>query len=151
MNKQHHELAHKIYDAFNRGDWDALDDCFTDGFVDHEVPPEMGTGLAGVKAYVGMFRAGFPDLKFELVDLISEGERAACHTRVTGTHKGEFMGIAPTGKKIDVGGVDFVRIRNGKTAEHWGYSSEMKLMEQLGAVPIPEQRGTIELPTETRT
>ena len=97
-----------------------------------------------------MFREAFPDLKFELVDMVSEGDRAACHIRITGTHKGDFMGMAPTGKKIDVGGVDFVRIRDGRTAEHWGYSADLVMMEQLGAATIPEQRN-IELPSEART
>lgn len=148
MNEEHHKLAGNIYGAFNRRDFDALDQYFTEDFVEHEIPPGYPSGLAGTKVYLQEFIAAFPDLSFEVVDMISEDDRAACHSRVTGTHQGEFNGIPATGKAIEVGGVDYVRIRDGKIAEHWGYTAEMAMMMQLGVVPVPEQR-TVELPTET--
>ncbi len=150
MTSAHRELADSIYRAFNRGDLDSLDRYFTVDVVDHEVPPGLPTGIPGVKALVSMYRSAFPDLRFEMLDMISEGDRAACLMRITGTNTGEFMGQPPTGRAVDVGGIDYVRVRDGKVCEHWGYTAEMAMMEQLGlGATAPEQRAPIELPRET--
>ena len=59
----------------------------------------------------------------------------------SGTHQGEFMGLPPTGKRIEVDAIDIVRIRNGQLAEHWGVFDAMLMMQQLGAIPeTPGQR-----------
>jgi predicted ester cyclase len=64
------------------------------------------------------------------------GDKAVVRVRITGTHEGEFMGVPPTGKRIDVQGIDIVRFGDdGKAVEHWGVTDAMTMMQQLGAVP----------------
>jgi predicted ester cyclase len=83
-----------------------------------------------------MYRAGFPDLRFEPEQFFVDGDRVAVYFRVTGTQSGEFMGIPPTGKSIDIHGVDIVRFGDdGVGREHWGVFDAMGMMQQLGVVP----------------
>jgi predicted ester cyclase len=145
MTKEHRALAEKVYDIFNRGATDELDGMFAGDFVEHqELPGQDGTGIAVVKAWMTMWRAAFPDARFEILDTVSEGSTLCVRFRATGTHRGDFMGMAPTGRRFEVEGYDWVRMTpDGKVAEHWGTAEDMKMMTQLGA--IPEQAGPIDV------
>ena len=82
-----------------------------------------------------MFRSAFPDFRMEPHVIIAEGDLACVRSTTTGTHEGEFMGIPPTGKKIEALGFDLVRVRDGQAVEHWGLLDAMTMMQQLGAIP----------------
>ena len=82
-----------------------------------------------------MFRAGFPDLRATVEDAFEQGERVAARVRDRGTHQGEFMGVQPTGRPIDIETIDIVRIVDGKCVEHWGVTDNLALMQQIGAIP----------------
>lgn len=86
-----------------------------------------------------MFRAAFPDLQFQINDLVAKGDKVWAYITIRGTHKGQFMDMAPTGKTIEVKGFDIVRLANGKAVEHWGLTDSMTMMMQLGAIPMPGQ------------
>ena len=103
--------------------------------VDHEAPEDFPKGIAGVEAFVQMFRAGFPDLRATVEDAFEQGERVAARVRYRGTHQGEFMGVQPTGRPIDIETIDIVRIVDGKCVEHWGVTDNLALMQQIGAIP----------------
>ena len=78
----------------------------------------------------------FPDLCLTVEDLIASGDRAVARVRVTGTHKGEFMGVLPTGTRVEMQLVDIDRFDGaGRLCEHWGVADTLSLMQQLGAVP----------------
>ncbi|MCC9075549.1 ester cyclase [Litorilinea aerophila] len=81
------------------------------------------------------FFAAFPDVHFETLDTVAEGDRIAMRYRVTGTHAGEFQGIPATGRAIDVQGITILHFRNGKVAERWQQLDLMSLLQQLGVVP----------------
>jgi steroid delta-isomerase-like uncharacterized protein len=126
----------QFYDAFNRHEVDGFDDLVADNVVDHEVPEDFPAGLEGIKQYLSMFMAAFPDIRFEPLEVIVEGNWASARGRSTGTHKGEFLGIPATGRSFDVEFSDWVRFDdNGRAVEHWGYSDNLKLMQQLGVIP----------------
>ena len=76
----------------------------------------------------------FPDLHHEIVDIIAEGDKVAVRLNVTGTHKGEFQGILPTGKKLSLDEMGFIAIVDGKITEGWISADTMRLMQQLGAL-----------------
>lgn len=82
-----------------------------------------------------MFRDGFPDLRATVEDALEEGDRVAARVRFIGTHEGEFMGVPPSGNKVDIEMIDIVRIVDGKASEHWGVTDHMALMQQIGAIP----------------
>jgi steroid delta-isomerase-like uncharacterized protein len=93
------------------------------------------SGPEGIKRLVAMFRAAFPDLKISAEDMIADGDKVAVRSVMRGTHKGEFMGVPATGKRVEVSGIDIVRFEGGKAVEHWGITDNMSMMQQLGAMP----------------
>ena len=83
-----------------------------------------------------MMKAGFPDLRFDAEDVLQSGDKAVARVRVTGTNKGDFMGIPASGKSIDIQAIDIVRFGADRLArEHWGVMDIMAMMQQIGAVP----------------
>jgi steroid delta-isomerase-like uncharacterized protein len=86
-------------------------------------------------------REAFPDLRTAEVDSVSEGEKRAFRWLMSGTHEGEFMGVAPTGKRVEAMGMDIVRVADAEILEHWGEFDVMGLLRQLGIVRPPEQIG----------
>jgi steroid delta-isomerase-like uncharacterized protein len=84
----------------------------------------------------------FPDLHHNIVDMVAEGDKVAVRLNVTGTHKGEFQGIPPTGKKLSLNEMGFITIIDGKITEGWISADTMKLMQQIGALPPPSPANT---------
>ena len=82
-----------------------------------------------------MFLSAFPDLHATIDVLVAEGGLVAGRMTTTGTHKGDFLGIAATGKQVKFSEIHIVRIANGKATEHWGNSDDMGMMQQLGVIP----------------
>jgi predicted ester cyclase len=80
-------------------------------------------------------RSAFPDLKLTPEAIYTDGDTVIARVRVTGTHNGEYFGIPPTGKGIDVAVIDITRVEGGKAVERWGIVDGFKLMQQLGQVP----------------
>jgi steroid delta-isomerase-like uncharacterized protein len=129
-------LARRFYEeVLNKGDLDALDDLVADDLVEHQEMPGMPPGKEGVYAFVTTFRTAFPDLRAEIQGMVAEGDEVWVHAVMTGTHTGEFLGIAPTGKAFNVVAFDRVRVRDGKAVEHWGASDDLGMMTQLGVIP----------------
>jgi predicted ester cyclase len=83
-----------------------------------------------------MMIAGFPDWRFDAEDILTSGDKIIARSSVTGTNKGEFMGMPATGKSINIQAIDIVRFGNdGLAVEHWGVMDMMSMMQQLGVVP----------------
>ena len=127
-------------EVFNQGNLNLVDELVAPDFVEHEeLPPGFPPGREAVKAFSTTFRGAFPDLKVTIDDLIAEGDKVVIRGTWSGTHQGELMGIAPTGKSVSFGVIDTVRIAGGKLVEHWGQMDTMRMMQQLGVIPAPEQ------------
>jgi steroid delta-isomerase-like uncharacterized protein len=125
--------------GFNQGDLSVVDEtCAVDG-VDHQEP--QGTDYRQhLKAVIGEMRAAFPDLHFEIHQMMSEGDTAAFRSTMTGTHQGAFRGAPPSGKKISVAHMHFVRFdENGQSRDLWHVWDMLGMLRQLGAVPVPQR------------
>jgi steroid delta-isomerase-like uncharacterized protein len=134
--EQNKALMRRFYDeVVNRGNLNMIDELVSPDFVDHEAFPGLPAGREGVKQFFSMLRAAFPDLRMNVDDLIAEGDKAVARGTMTGTHQGEFAGIAATGKTVSVPTIDIARFAHGKLAEHWGVTDTMSMAEQLGALP----------------
>ena len=134
--EQNKALARRVIEEmFNAGNLEVADELLAPDYVDHDPSlPEDVHGPEGFKQYVGMYRAAFPDLHVQIEDQLAEGDRVATRWTGTGTHDGELAGIAPTGKRVTVPGMEIVRIANGRLVEGWeGYDSGT-LMRQLGVM-----------------
>lgn len=122
-------------DVMNGHDVDAADTLITIDRPDHDstFPPELTTGREGFKKLLGMLIAAFPDLRFTTQFMIAEVDMVAAFTTVEGTHRGEFMGVPPTGKSFSVKNADVCRFTDdGLICEHWGIVDLSSMMRQLG-------------------
>ena len=129
-------------EVVNRGNISLVDELVAPDFVEHEeLPPGITPGREAIKQLPAIFRSAFPDFKVTIDDLIAEGDKVVVRTTWSGTHKGEFMGLAATGKGVSFGVIDIIRIAGGKFVEHWGQMDNMGMMQQLGVVPAPEAGG----------
>jgi predicted ester cyclase len=117
----------------------AVDSYFAIDYVDHAPLPEQAPGSAGYKEALATIRSAFPDLHFILEDILCEGDKVALHYTMQGTHRGQFMGIPPTGKPFSVTGMINVRIAEGKVVERWANGDTLGLMKQLGVAHSPVQ------------
>ena len=132
-----------VEEIFNRGNMSRAGEFLAPDFVEHEVlPPGIPRDREGVKQLTTMLRSAFPDFKATIDDIVAEGDKVVIRQTWSGTHKGEFMGIPPTGKSVSFGVIDIIRIAGGKFVEHWGQMDSMGMMQQLGAIPTPGQSGS---------
>jgi steroid delta-isomerase-like uncharacterized protein len=125
-----------IEEAFNRGNLDVVDEMIaTDGVHYANVWDEPLRGPEQRRQAVSRWREAFPDLHMSIDDLISEGEKVSYRWTARGTHQGEFLGIAPSGKQMTTTGIVIERLTNGKFTEGWTSSDTLGLMRQLGGIP----------------
>ena len=132
------ELMRKFVDeVWNQGKLDVVDQLVAPGCVTHDPAAQGGelTGPDGVKQLASMYRNAFPDTRFEINDLIVEGDKVAARLSASGTHKGALMGIAPTGKRVSITGQAITQFRDGKQVESWSSYDQLGMLQQLGVVP----------------
>jgi predicted ester cyclase len=129
--------------AFNQGDVSAVDEYTDPNGIDHQEPP--GTDfIAHVKYAVQGMRSAFPDLHFEIHDMLAEGDIVAFRSTMTGTHLGTLdlmpgRALPATGRKVAVPHMHFVRIVDGKTTDLWHIWNIPMMMAQLGVTPEPQR------------
>ena len=131
----HAATMRRLYDLISAGDIDGFGEFVADDFVEHEETPGLEPTKEGVKQLFHMYSAAFPDLRMEAQDVLASGDKVAARVRATGTHQGEFMGAAPTGRHVTFTGMRLFRMAENKIAESWVNIDERGLQEQLGAVP----------------
>jgi predicted ester cyclase len=91
----------------------------------------------GLKQHIALFEAAFPRYWLKAEDMIVEGDKVAVRATFGGTHQGDLMGIAPTGKEILGDGILIYRIENAKIVEFWAGFDQLTILQQLGAIPAP--------------
>jgi len=122
----------RMAECVNTGNLDALDEVVDADAIDHDPAPDQGGGPQGFKDCFVTLRTAFPDLELAPVTVVADDDHVAMAYTITGTHEGEFMGIAATGERISARGCEIVRFRDAKLIERWGSSDEMGIMTQLG-------------------
>ena len=130
-------LIKRFYtEVIGDGNLALIDELVSDDFVDHNPMPGQSAGKDGVGFFVNTMRAAFPDLKAATSEpALVDGNLEARYVVLTGTHRGELMGVQPTGRSVEFSGIDIIRVDGGKVVEHWGATDIMTLMQQIGAVP----------------
>src|SRR5436190_11720133 len=138
MSEDNKAVARGVFEAWERGDVDALDGLVAPDAVDHDAyNPFHEEGLEGVKKLIQMYKAAFPDTKFTIEEQVSEGDLVATRWSVTGTHQGELMGNAATGRSVSITGIAIDRIQDGKIVESWGNWDTLGMFQQLGMAGQP--------------
>lgn len=115
---------------------EAVDQFVAPDMIDHS---RRGSGRDGVRQELQRFATAFPDWFATIEDLIAEGDKVVMRGVASGTHRGVFMGIPPTGRRVTVPGIHIMRIVDGKIVEHWAQADFLGMMQQLGVIPRPEQ------------
>jgi steroid delta-isomerase-like uncharacterized protein len=122
----------KFAEAVNTGNFDLFREAVAPDCVDHDPAPDQGPGPEGYRKFFSAVRAAFPDLAVGLDTMVADEESIAFAYTMNGTHRGVLMGIAPTGKKMKIRGVQISKFRDGKMVERWGSSDQLGMLEQLG-------------------
>jgi steroid delta-isomerase-like uncharacterized protein len=131
----HAATMRKTYERINAGDIAGFGDLVAEDFVEHQGLPDLPT-KEGTLEFFRVLLAAFPDWRMTVEDLIAGGDKTVARVTVTGTHKGEFMGVPPAGTRVEVQLIDIMRFDDaGLVCEHWGVADMLSLLQQLGVVP----------------
>lgn len=129
-----------LEEIINRGDLAAADELLTPTFtIDHAGVPEVLRGRDAFKGFIAAFRSAFPDVHGTVEDVVAAGDKVAVRLAWRGTHRGEFQGIAPTGKSFTVRGSAIYHLTGNRIAAAWAEFDNLSLLQQLGVVPTPGQ------------
>ena len=131
------QLCRDYFDAFRRADEAWWAKHIAPDFIRHDPGlPFVVRGPAGLKQLADALLPGIPDLELPIEDVVAEDGKVLVRLRVVGTHGGELMGLAPTGRKIDIGVMDLFYVRDGMLVEHWALLDNLGLLKQLGVTAI---------------
>jgi steroid delta-isomerase-like uncharacterized protein len=118
--------------VFNGGDLDAIERFIAPDHENHDpTAPEVPPGPEGVRILAQHYRAAFPDIEYSIEEIFSSEDRVAHRWTFTGTHRGELMGIEPTGRRVEVMGIEINRLKRGKITRSWAISDAGGLKRQL--------------------
>jgi predicted ester cyclase len=106
-------------------------DFYDDSLTIHWFPPNLPDNKEGLVEFIRLLWKAFPDIRIIFDDIIIEGNKVVCRYYLTGTHKGEFMGLGPTDKQFKINGMTIFYFRNSKVVDRWNIVDMMSLMEQL--------------------
>ncbi len=136
--EQNKDLARRwLEGVWGKGNAALVDELAGTDFVWHWAPPGLASDREGYKQFLRMDFEAFADVSCTIEDVVAEGDKVAGRWTWRGTHKGEFMGVAPTGTRVTLTGIGINRIVDGKIVEEWCEMDMLGLMQQLGAVPPP--------------
>jgi steroid delta-isomerase-like uncharacterized protein len=131
-------VVRRLFDeVINRGDLAVVEELLTEdvAFLGRGGKAAI-RGIDAFKRVVTTLRTAFADYRFTMHDEIAEGDRVVARFTASGTHVGDYFGIAPTGKQVEYSAVDIFRLEGGKIAEVWSLSDQHDLLQQLRAVSV---------------
>ena len=124
-----------VEEAQTRHNLAAVDDYLSPDFEDHSAPPGLPADREGVKMQFTMFFTALPDLHALIHDQVADENKVVTRKTLRGTHQGDLMGIAPTGKTVAIEVIDILAVTDGKITDHWNLVDQLGLLKQLGALP----------------
>lgn len=136
------EIIERARQHFNAGNAQGyIETLYAPNATFHYFPPGLPQGYEGARIFYGGFMAAFPDVQFTIDAILMEGDRVAVRYHLDMTHRGEFQGIPPTGKRVRLNGISILRFADDKVVERWNEGDFLGLLQQLGAIPTPEEAG----------
>ena len=123
-------------EVFHENKMEVVDEVLAADVTDHGMlPPGFPPGREGLKAFITALKVAFPDMRYTVIHEVAEGDIVVQHMRASGTMKGEFAGMKPTGKSATWDEVHIVRMKDGKAVEHWAVVDQLGMLQQLGLAP----------------
>ncbi len=140
MSEENKRLIYRWFEeVWNNKSESTIDEMCAEDVIANGLTDEDGNTIQGIAAYKDLqrkFVMAYPDIKITVEDTISEGDKVAARCRVSGTHEGEGLGLAPTNKAIEFTGMTIVRLENGKITEAWNEFDFLRMYNQLGAATL---------------
>jgi predicted ester cyclase len=124
-----------IEEGVNKKNPFVFDELISPSFVDHEADGSGPGGPEGEKELLSSVRESFPDWRWDIEDMLAVDDKVITRYVARGTHRGEYMGAAPTGKEVAFTGINISRLEGGKIVESWGNSEQLVWLRQIGVGP----------------
>lgn len=142
VEQKNKQVVRQFFEASDRQDTEMMDQLvsITNYSLHFSGMPPMDWNT-NKEQFLDPFNKAFPDLRRNIVDMVAEGDKVAVSINITGTYKGEFQGIPPTGKQVSFTAMDILTITDGKITEEWATADMMGLMQQIGAIPVRSASG----------
>lgn len=144
--EENKEIVRRYYEeAFNEGRIELLDELVAEDVVNYDplsdetLTPEEARGFDGFVRHVEVAREAFPDATVTIEEMIAEDDSVCVRFTFEGTHEGRFVGIEPTGERVNGTNMVLMHIEDGKIAERWEESDNLEFLQQLGVVPSVEE------------
>lgn len=138
MGEKNKAVARRfLEELWNRSNFAVVDQLLARDYDGHS--STVIRGPEGAVAFIPQVRTAFPDFRFEVLDQIAEGDKVATRWRLVGTHEGPFQGVPPSGRHVEMTGITIFRLADGRLIEGWTNEDVYGLLQQIGAVPLPEQ------------
>lgn len=138
MGEKNKALVRRFLDElWNRSNFAVVDELLARDYDGHS--STVIRGPEGAVAFIPVLRTAFPDCRFEVLDQIAEGDKVTTRWKMVGTHEGPFQGVPPSGKRVAMTGITIFRLADGKLVDGWTNEDLLGLLEQIGALPAPEQ------------
>jgi steroid delta-isomerase-like uncharacterized protein len=135
MSESHKAAVRRLVgEAQESGKLEVVDELLAEDFVDHTPLPGLPPTREGVKMLFAAMRSAFPDLRVRIDEQVADGEKVVTRKSFLGTHRGEFVGLAGSGRPLDLEVIDVLTFRDGRITEHRVLFDRMALMQQLGAM-----------------
>jgi len=136
MSAEQHKMSIQrwVEGTWNNGNLALADEVYSADYLLHD-PAGPIQGLEALKHFVASFRSAYQDLHATIEEMIAEGDKLVWRYTLRGTHRGEFMGIAPTGKSMTLTGILISRFVDDKVVEDWNNYDALGMMQQLGVIP----------------
>jgi steroid delta-isomerase-like uncharacterized protein len=140
MSDENKAIARRIMEvAWSKGDLSVVDECVSiDCRLHDPVFPQVTAGAGSLKEHITACREAFPDLRFSVDDMVAERDEVVIHWTARGTHRGGFLGMAPTNRSATITGTSIFRIENEKLIENWSDWNLLSLLQQLGISMVPK-------------
>jgi len=116
---------------FESGNTDITKELLADSFVNHTAPPHAPTDASAMIQFITGFHQGFSDITVQIHEVLGEGDKVSLRKVITGTHTGEFMGKAATGKKVELNVIEIDILKDGKITDHWSRNDFMQVVQGL--------------------
>ena len=137
MTDKNKSIVRQICDAMNVKDLGQVEKLLASNYVFHGPGGLKATGPKGFREIFSMYATAFPDMHFTINELIAENDKVVTRWTVRGTHRGDFVGIAPTGKSVDITGIAIATLTDGKVVEEFESFDETSMFRQLGVATLP--------------
>ncbi len=122
---------------FNRGELDHVEEFVTPDFVNHEAWPGEDPGFEGFRLRLRRLHEAFSDMRMDVHEVVAGDDLVAYRAELSGVHTGELLGIPPTGRSFRAQQMHMLRIRDGRSSEHWATRDDLGMLVQLGVVTPP--------------